>query len=460
MDNTHAEARERADRTRVGRMIVTIDGPAGSGKSTTASLLARRLGLLYLDTGAMYRGVTHAVLERGIDPEDGVSVVSVAKGIELEFRRDGEDTRLYIDGVDVSKEIRGPEVSRFVSPVSRHPGVRRVMVGIQRAMARDGGVVAEGRDTGSVVFPYADVKVFLVADIDSRSERRRRQLKGMGIEQELDEIRDNILRRDEIDSGREHSPLLKPAGALLVDTSELSIEGQVDIIERAVIDEAARLRRIEVERGGRNEFARMRLFYRMSHLAVRLFWRLFFGLRIIGSEHLRNRERSIFACNHLSYADPLVAGCALDREVAFVAKKELFRNRLFARLIETYNAIPIDRDEIDRNALKLISSKLGSGGSILMFPEGTRSRDGAIGELKAGLGFIALHNGATVVPMHISGTNDLLGCFLRRRRLEVRIGPPIRTPEGYAPSDRKSEYRVLSGMVQEEMRMLKDESEA
>jgi len=282
----------------------------------------------------------------------------------------------------------------------------------------------------------------------------------MGIEQELDEIRDNILRRDEIDSGREHSPLLKPAGALLVDTSELSIEGQVDIIERAVIDEAARLRRIEVERGGRNEFARMRLFYRMSHLAVRLFWRLFFGLRIIGSEHLRNRERSIFACNHLSYADPLVAGCALDREVAFVAKKELFRNRLFARLIETYNAIPIDRDEIDRNALKLISSKLGSGGSILMFPEGTRSRDGAIGELKAGLGFIALHNGATVVPMHISGTNDLLGCFLRRRRLEVRICPPIRTPEGYAPSDRKSEYRVLSGMVQEEMRMLKDESEA
>jgi len=452
--------KEDAMKSALNGMIVTIDGPAGSGKSTTASMLAERLGLVYLDTGAMYRGVTHAVLERGIDPEDEAAVTSIAEGMELEFRTTDAGIVLFVDGVDVAKEIRDPDVSRFVSPVSLHPGVRRAMVRIQRSSARAGGVVAEGRDTGSVVFPYAHVKVFLVADIDARSERRRRQLQDMGIEQTLEEIRENIVRRDEIDSGRTHSPLLMPAGAVIVDTSALSIDQQVEIIDGVVRKEAERLARLRVGEGERNAFATMRPCYRVIHLAIRLFWRILFGLRIVGSEHLRYSECCVFASNHLSYADPLVAGCGLDREVAFVAKKELFRNRLFAWLIRTVNALPIDRDEIDRTALRLISAKLKSGKSIIMFPEGTRSKNGAIGDLKAGFGFIAMHNGAAVVPMHVMGTNDLLGCFLRKRRLEVRFGPPIRLPEGYAPHDRKREYRILSTMVQEEMRMLKDESEA
>ena len=441
-------------------MIVTIDGPAGSGKSTTASMLAERLDLLYLDTGAMYRGVTHVARERGIEPEDESAVASVAEDIRLEFKATETGNVLHADGVDVSKEIRSPEVSRFVSPVSRHPGVRGAMVRIQRSIAKTGGIVAEGRDTGSVVFPFAHVKVFLVADIDARSERRRLQLQDMGIEQTLEEIRNNISRRDEIDSGRTHSPLLKPAGAVLVDTSALSIEEQVTIIEGEVKKEAERLARLRVCDGKRNAFATMRPYYRVIHFSIRLFCRILFGLRIIGSEHLRYGERCVFACNHLSYADPFVAGCGVDREVDYVAKKELFRNRLFGWLIRVHNALPIDRDEIDRAGLKLISSKLKSGKSIMMFPEGTRSKNGSIADLKPGFGFIAMHNDTTVVPMHLRGTNDLLGCFLRKKRLEVRIGPPIRLPEGYIPLDRKSEYRILSTMVHEEMRMLKDESEA
>ncbi len=451
--------REHEQKSPLEGMIITIDGPAGSGKSTTASMLAERLGLVYLDTGAMYRAVTNAVLEKNIDPEDEEAIVPVAESIELEFRKIGGGTNLYADGVDVSKEIRSPEVSSHVSPVSRHRGVRRAMVRIQRSIARGGGVVAEGRDIGSVVFPYAHVKIFLVADIDSRAERRRLQLQKMGMDQSLPEIRENILRRDEIDSSRSNSPLLRPAGALLVDTSSLTIEQQVGVIEEAVLREAERLGRLK-RVNGTNEFASMRLYYRISHFAVRMFFRVIFGLRIVGGENLRYRECSVFASNHLSYADPLVAGCGLNREVSFVAKKELFRNRLFGWLIRTYNAIPIDRDEIDRAALKRISSELGSGRSILMFPEGTRSKNGVIGELKAGLGFIALHNGVSIVPMYVSGTNDLYGCFLRKRRLEVRIGPPIRMPEGYKTRDKRNEYRILSSMVREEMRMLKDETEA
>jgi cytidylate kinase len=441
-------------------MIVTVDGFAGSGKSTTASLLAGRLGLRYIDTGSMYRGITLAILRVGADPEDEEAAGSIAESAVLELRWEDGKSSLYLDGDNVEKEIRSPGVSGSVSQVSRHPRVRRAMVGLQRSIAESGGVVAEGRDTGSVVFPHASVRVFLTAGVEERARRRQNQLKSMGVDQTFDEIRENIARRDAIDSQREHSPLVRPAGSILVDTSSLTIEQQVGIIEESVLREAARLRDLMIGEDEMDERARMRPYYRFSHALMRLVWKGLFGMRILGAANLRFRENFIFASNHLSYADPPIVGCGLNREVSFIAKKELFANRFFAWLIRTYHAIPIDRDEIDLGALKLIASKLRGGESILMFPEGTRSKSGDIGELKSGLGFIAIHTGVTVVPVHVSGTNDLLKCLFRARRLELRIGPPMRVPQGYVPDDRKAEYRRLSSMVQEELRMLKNESEA
>jgi len=442
------------------RMIVTIDGPAGSGKSTTASRLALRLGLRYLDTGAMYRAVTHAVLQRGIDPEDPDAVSAVARSIRLELRSIDGNLVLFLDGKNVEQAIREPAVSKTVSPVSRHPGVRAEMVRLQRAIASRGGIVAEGRDTGSVVFPYAHVKIFLVADLGARAERRRMQLREMGIDQRIDEIAENITTRDAIDSGRQHSPLVKPAGAVTVDTSLLTIEQQVSEIERLVRREAARLARLSVPSGGRNSFEKMRGYYRISHLLVRGFFRLFFGLEIYGTANIRYRENFIFASNHRSYFDPPVVGCALRREVSFVAKKELFKNKLFGWLIRRYHAIPVDRNEIDRGTMKLILGKLSGGESILLFPEGTRSRDGAIGPFKAGLGFLSMQSGVCIVPVFVTGTDAMRDCFMRRRRLQVRIGAPIRIIGGYQPDDRKKEYEALTSMVRSEMKMLKYEAEA
>lgn len=450
--------REKAISEVLRDMIVTIDGPAGSGKSTTASLLAARLGLKYLDTGAMYRGVTYAMLRRGLDPEDGESAAKTAAGIELELREEVGASALYLDGVNVEREIRSSEVSRFVSPVSRHHSVRREMVKIQRSIAREGGIIAEGRDTGSVVFPFAHLKVFLVADTDSRVRRRQKQLESMGLSESIDVILENINRRDAIDSNREHSPLIRPPGSMLVDTSDLTIDQQVEMIEKAARDAARELAALRVWPGERDEFERFRPHYRISRLAVRLFWRIFFGLRIYGRENLRYREHFIFASNHISYADPPIVGCGLNREVSFVAKKELFRNRLFGWLISTYNAIPIDRDEIDRRTLRLIISKLKCGESVLMFPEGTRSRDGELRTFKGGVGFLSLHTGVTIVPTFIKGSNELRDCLLRRKRLELHIGPPIRLPAGYEPEDKKLDYRLLNQMVFETLRMMKDEA--
>jgi 1-acyl-sn-glycerol-3-phosphate acyltransferase len=247
---------------------------------------------------------------------------------------------------------------------------------------------------------------------------------------------------------------------MLVDTSDLTIEEQVDIIDKAVRDEACRLALLRVWPRESDELERFRFNYRIARFAVRSFWKLLFGLRVYGQRNLRFREHFIFASNHISYADPPIVGSCLNREVSFVAKKELFRNRLFGWLIRSFNAIPIDRDEIDRSTLRLLISKLRSKESVLMFPEGTRSRNGELGTFKGGIGFLSLHTGTTVVPLLVRGSNGLGRCLTRRERLELYIGPPIRLPADYEPEDKKLDYRLLNQMVFETMRMMQDEAEA
>jgi 1-acyl-sn-glycerol-3-phosphate acyltransferase len=255
------------------------------------------------------------------------------------------------------------------------------------------------------------------------------------------------------------SPLLRPAGAFTVDTSGLTIEAQVALIEAEALRQAERISGMAVARGESNPFARATGYYGITQRIVRAVFRVVFGLRISGREHLRYRETYIFASNHLSYGDPLVVGCALDREVWFLAKKELFRNRFFAWLIRAYHAIPVDREEIERKTMKRLFDLLGAGHSILMFPEGTRSPTGTLRDLKAGLGFIAAKSGVSIVPVCVTGTNRLSHCLLRRRTLTVRIGPPIRIDRARLEENAKEEYRILAGMVQNEIRMLMDESE-
>lgn len=205
------------------RRVIAIDGPAGSGKSTVARAVADRLGLEYLDTGAMYRGVAHAVLARGVDPSDAAAVADVARVVELDVTR----SRCLVDGEDASEAIRGPEVTAVVSAVAANPEVRAELVARQRRwVAELGGGVMEGRDIGSVVFPDAELKVYLTASAEVRARRRAAEFPDMGVDQVADEIR----RRDETDSSRTASPLVTAEGARVLDTSELTVDGAVDAI--------------------------------------------------------------------------------------------------------------------------------------------------------------------------------------------------------------------------------------
>ncbi len=208
--------------------VIVIDGPAGSGKSSTARLLAKRVGFTYLDTGSMYRSVTLAAIERGIDLNDEAKVTEIAGKVKIEIVPGEDEDRFFLDGKDVTLLIRKPRIDAGVSLVSSYKGVREKMVGLQQKFARVADIVAEGRDMGTVVFPDAELKIFLVADLQTRAIRRCRQLDGVGITTSLEEQTASLSSRDLFDSGRDHSPLRKADDAIEIDTTDMSLGGQVE----------------------------------------------------------------------------------------------------------------------------------------------------------------------------------------------------------------------------------------
>lgn len=197
-------------------VVIAIDGPAGAGKSTVGRALADRLELGYLDTGAMYRAMTFAALRRGVVEGDLDEVAAMAPAVEMSF----EDGVVIVDGVDATSEIRGREVTEAVSQISANPTVRRVLVDRQRSWVADhGGGVVEGRDIGTVVFPDADLKLYITASPRVRAERRVLELGG-----DVAEVEASIIKRDRIDSSRAHSPLAEAADAVIVDTTGMTID--------------------------------------------------------------------------------------------------------------------------------------------------------------------------------------------------------------------------------------------
>ncbi|MEN3038213.1 MAG: (d)CMP kinase [Candidatus Kryptonium sp.] len=212
------------------KIIIAIDGPAGSGKSTTARLVAQKLGYIYIDTGAMYRALTLKVINSGIDPNDEKSVAELAENMKIELLYENGNLKVILDGNDVSEKIRTPEVTSLVSIVSAHPKVREVMVKKQQELGKDGGVVMDGRDIGTVVFPNAQLKIFMTADIKERAKRRQKELEAQGFKVDLEKLIYEIEERDKFDSSREVGPLKKADDAIEIDTTNLTIDEQVDFV--------------------------------------------------------------------------------------------------------------------------------------------------------------------------------------------------------------------------------------
>ena len=206
-------------------MIIAIDGPAGSGKSTVAKELSKRLGFTYIDTGAMYRAIAYKIKEECIDPEDLNAVLNLMKGIDIKLEQSNDEVKVFLNGKDISPYIRTEEIGKIASKIARFSEVRKILVGMQREIGKKSkDAVIEGRDTGTVIFPDAEIKIFMTASPNVRAKRRWEELKKKGIEISYQQILREIKERDHLDETRKDSPLKPASDAIIIDTTDRSIE--------------------------------------------------------------------------------------------------------------------------------------------------------------------------------------------------------------------------------------------
>jgi cytidylate kinase len=231
----------------MAKFVVAIDGGAGSGKSTTAKAVAKRLKFFYLDTGAMYRAATLKYLRCGgsTDNIDTVLVREIIKHTVINLRQEGSKILVFLDNKDVTLEIRTTPVNNFVSPISALPEIREWMVQKQREVAVSKNVICEGRDIGTVVFPDAQVKIYMQADLKIRAQRRQKELDEKNIEADFNKVVENLKFRDKYDSNRVHSPLKKAEDAIILDTTDITIEQEVDFVEKIVREKLKEIPKIQ-----------------------------------------------------------------------------------------------------------------------------------------------------------------------------------------------------------------------
>jgi cytidylate kinase len=209
-------------------MVIAIDGPAGAGKSSVAKRVAQALGYRYLDTGALYRALAWKALQRGLRPQDTRYIIEMARETQIDLSQQDGEQRVLVDGQDVTEAIRMPEVGNLASPISAIPEVREILLDWQRDFAKQEGTVAEGRDTGTVVFPNAEVKIFLTASLEERARRRHKEMVERGITISLEQVKRDIEARDQRDSTRHIAPLRPAPDAVVIDTNHMTLEEVVE----------------------------------------------------------------------------------------------------------------------------------------------------------------------------------------------------------------------------------------
>jgi len=224
-------------------IIITIDGPAGSGKSSVAKMVAQRLGFAYLDSGAIYRAVALYLLQKGISPDDDTRIEESLKDMDIQIK---DLQRIYVNGNDVTMAIRSPQVDKVVSSYAALPMVRKHLLSLQRDLQDDRDIIAEGRDMGTVVFPDANLKIFLKADARTRAIRRWKALMERGVDISFDDVYYQIVQRDEKDANRKLSPLMPAEDAIILDTSEMTLEEVVEKVIKLVNDKVLQVKRCDV----------------------------------------------------------------------------------------------------------------------------------------------------------------------------------------------------------------------
>ena len=445
-------------------LVVALDGPASSGKSSVGATAAAELGYRFCDTGLLYRAVTWLALDRGIKANDASALVALVDEIDLVDAGDGRLSRVAIDGVDRTDAVRGPQVDIAVSAISGIAELRLALLTRQRRLASDGRIVMAGRDIGTIVLPEADLKLFLDASVE---ERARRRVLERGIDPASDEAAEivaELRRRDQLDSSRPIAPLRAAEDAVVIRTDGNELQDTVrqvaaairaaeaaHVAERAAAaagpapTEAAaagpkRLRTSGPPRAQRRPIRPTPIathnwwLTKFSTLVLRWIVRAIVRFRVEGDlAGLPKSGQMIMAANHASSADPVLIGAFLNqvlgRPLNWLGKRELVEFGLTGWAFRIAGIHPVDREAADLEAFRTAMRILEAGQVLAVFPEGTRSRDGGLQQVHEGVGMLALRSGALVLPVAVIDSDILWprGRLLPRlgKRVTVRYGTPF-----------------------------------
>ena len=397
--------------------IVAIDGPAGTGKGTVTKILAKKFKLLNIDTGATYRCVTLEMLNKGIKLDELDKIKEMLENINIDMKIEDDKQLFFLDGENVTEKIRSKEVSELVSPVSSIKEVRLAMVNLQRKMAEGKDVIMEGRDIGTYVFPAADVKIYLDADLEERAKRRFNQNKEKGINMSYVEVLENIKKRDENDKSKEMGALKVAKDAEVIDSTSMSINQVVRKISEIIKKRQADIKLEQKIYKPRKETAWKKFVRRVVKIFLSTLYRIAYRVKITGEVP---KEGAYLICgNHINYLDAAAIVLFNKRKVNFVAKEDLFTHGILFWLGHLFDAIPIKRNMQDIDAMKRCLKVLKNGELLGIFPEGTRKGMEKNMKAKNGAAFMAIKSKVKVIPVGIRGT------FKPFSKVYINYGEPI-----------------------------------
>ena len=399
--------------------IVAIDGPAGTGKGTLAGILSKKYNLLNIDTGATYRCVTLEMLNKNIKLDEEEKIAKMLKEIKIELNYKDNKQIVLLNGEDVTDKIRSKEVSENVSQVSSIKQIRLAMSGLQRKMAQEKDVIMEGRDIGTVVFPTADVKIYLDADVEERARRRVKQNEEKGIEMSYEEVLENIKKRDKNDKEKEFGALKVADGATVIDTTKLSIK-QVEKEISKIIDKKLKEKKKEKNiYSVRPETTWKKIERATIKTIIYGVYRILFRIEITNSENLPIDEPCIVCANHINYWDAVGLVVTSKKRIRFIAKEDLFNSRFLNWLAHIFDVIPIKRGKRDLDSMKICLKALKNGETLGIFPEGTRKGLAKGAKVQNGAAYMAMKAKVKVVPVGIQGN------FKPFTKVKLNYGKPL-----------------------------------
>ena len=406
---------------------IAIDGPGGAGKSSVAKLVAKELGIIYVDTGALYRTIALNMIKKEISPADTDSVVRELANFTIELKFiDGKQV-ILLDGVDVGDSIRTPEISMAASTVSAIKEVREYLLHTQRNIAKENSVIMDGRDIGTVILPYVEVKIFLTTSAEARAKRRYNELIAKGQSVTYEQVYSEMVERDRNDSTREIAPCVPADDAVLLDNSGLDLEGTAKTIIKIVKKKNKNL-------------------YRSLIPWLAPIIRFFQRIKPIGLENIDTSKGYVICSNHIAAKDVIMIGAVYPHPIRFIAKKELFSIPVLGWLIKKLGAIKIDRSGNDVSAIKHSVNLAKAGHNIAIFPQGHRypGVDPSTTPTKNGAGLIAYKSEADILPVFIRTKNNKYGLF---RKIEIVFGKPIKNSEFNFTDGGALEYEAATNKI-------------